>query len=61
MNLRRRASNLIALEPVLILRDYLVEVWPLRVEFKRVRVETWVDIARLELEHFQVELVLLAD
>ena len=61
MNLRRRASNLIALEPVLILRDYLVEVWPLRVEFKRVRVETWVDIARLELEHSQVELVLLAD
>ena len=61
MYLRLRASNLIALEPVLILRDHLVKVRPLRVEFKRVEAETWVDIARLELEHSHVELVLLAD
>lgn len=61
MYLRRRARNLIALQPVLILRDHLVEVRPLRVEFKRVEAETWVDIARLELEHSQVEFILLAD
>ena len=54
MNLRGRASYLVALEPVLILRDYLVEVRPLGVELKRVKAETWVDTACLELEHSQV-------
>ena len=61
MNLRGRASYLVALEPVLILRDYLVEVRPLGVELKRVKAETWVDTACLELEHSQVEFILLTD